>query len=237
MKKSIKLMPIKTRILTKNDNIVDAVHEYGHFLIGENDVVCIAETVVAITQGRYTRPEDLKPSWQARLMNRFVPREGSMSSIYGMQAAMEEEGEWRTMFWFIIGAIAKLFGKNGVWYAHCRQASFIDDVTGTVPPFDKAIVYGPANADQVCEQIKERVGAYGVVIADVNDLKRSTVVGRTSNLDPAEIARILIDNPFGNASEKTPIVVIQHYAAAAGHAKAPGFTPPTPANGLTKEEE
>lgn len=214
MKQPIQLIPIKTRILTESDDMVEAVHEFGQSLIGPNDVVCVAETVLAITQGRYTRPEWLRPSWQARLMNRFVPAAGSMASIYGMQAAMEKEGKWRMMFWFIVGFIAKLFGKRGVWYAHCRQASYIDDVTGTMPPYDKCIVYGPERTDEFCEELCARTGCYGAVVADVNDLKRSHVLGKSRGLNAAEIAQILIDNPFGNGSETTPIVVIKDYLLA-----------------------
>lgn len=235
MKQEVELIPVKTRILTAADDIAEAVYEYGHFLIGPNDIVCVAETVVAITQGRFTRPEELNPCWQARLMNRFVPDAGSMASIYGMQAAMEEEGKWKMLFWFIVGFFAKLAGKRGVWYAHCRQASYIDDVTGTLPPYDKCIVYGPANPDAVCEKIKSRVGCYGAVIADVNDLKRSAVLGKTAGLDPAEIAQILIDNPFGNDNQMTPIVVIRDYAKAVGNAATSSFRPFRPSEDLTSK--
>ena len=89
----LELVPIKTRILTDKDDIVDAIEEYAKNIVGPDDIVCTAESVVAITQRRYTRPEELTPSWQARLMRRFVPGEGSMASLYGMQAAMELEGE------------------------------------------------------------------------------------------------------------------------------------------------
>ena len=140
----VELVPVKTRILTDKDDIVDVIEEYAKHVVGPDDLVCTAESVVAITQHRYTRPEELTPSWQARLMRRFVPGEGSMASLYGMQAAMNLEGEWKMLFWFIVGFFAKLAGKNGVWYAKCRQASLTDDVTGTMPPFDKCIVYGPA---------------------------------------------------------------------------------------------
>ena len=148
----VELVPVKTRILTDKDDIVDVIEEYAKHVVGPDDLVCTAESVVAITQHRYTRPEELTPSWQARLMRRFVPGEGSMASLYGMQAAMNLEGEWKMMFWFIVGFFAKLAGKNGVWYAKCRQASLTDDVTGTMPPFDKCIVYGPAEPDKVAEK-------------------------------------------------------------------------------------
>ena len=207
----LELVPVKTRILTDKDDIVDVIEEYAKDIVGPDDLVCSAESVVAITQRRYTRPEELTPSWQARLMRRFVPGEGSMASLYGMQAAMNLEGEWKMMFWFFVGFLAKLVGKNGVWYAKCRQASLTDDVTGTMPPFDKCIVYGPAEPEKVVKKLKERLGCFGCMIADVNDLKRSRGVGLTEGVD-GEIARkLLIDNPFGNASQKTPICIIKNY--------------------------
>ena len=215
----LELVPVKTRILTDKDDIVEAIAEYADGLVGPDDIICSAESVVAITQRRYTRPEELTPSWQARLLRRFVPAEGSMASLYGMQAAMELEGEWKTLFCFIIGFLAKLVGKNGVFYQLCRQASLTDDVTGTMPPFDKCIVYGPADPDGVAEKIKRRMGCYGAVVADVNDLKRSAVLGHSRGLNPAEIAHILIDNPFGNASQKTPVVIIKNYAAVTREVK------------------
>lgn len=207
----LKLVPVPTRILTNKDNIVDVIMEYAGHDITNHDIVCVAESVVAITQGRYIRPEELHICWQARLMNRFVPGAGSMASIYGMQAAMEEEGKWNMLFSFIIGAVAKAFGKSGVFYARCRQASLIDDVTGTMPPFDKCLVYGPVDTDRVCEEIKNATGAYGAVIADVNDLKRSAVLGKSKGINPGQIAKILIDNPFGNDNQKTPIVIIKNF--------------------------
>ena len=209
----LELVPVRTRILTHKDDIAAVIKEYAAD-VTDKDIICTAESVLAITQGRYVRPEELSPTWQARLMNRFVPAVGSMASIYGMQAAMEEEGKWRMLFWFIVAAIGKCFGKSGIFYAKCRQASLCDDVTGTMPPFDKCIVYGPADADEVCERIVKETGAYGAVVADVNDLKRAAVLGKSGKLDPKKIAKILIDNPFGNASQKTPIVIIKNFKDA-----------------------
>lgn len=210
---NLELVPIHTRILTDKDDIVEAIAHYAKDIIGPEDIVCVAESVVAITQGHFTRPEELKPTWQARFLCRFVPAEGSMSSVYGMQAAMELEGKWKVMGAFFIGAIAKLFRKNGVFYQLARQASLTDDVTGTMPPFDKHIVYGPKEPNQVAERIVRRTGCYGAVVADVNDLKRSAVLGHSRGMDPKKIARILIDNPFGNDSQMTPIIVIKNFAA------------------------
>lgn len=211
----LELVPVKTRILTEKDNIVDVIEEYASSLVTPSDLICVAESVVAITQHRYTRPEELTPSWQARLMRRFVPGEGSMASLYGMQAAMELEGEWKMLLAFIIGSAAKLFGKRGVWYILCRQAALTDDVTGTLPPYDKCIVYGPANPHGVAAAIRKRLHCFGACVADVNDLQRAAVLGYSQGLNPHHIAQVLIHNPFGNASQKTPIVIIKNYAEVA----------------------
>ncbi|WP_425060393.1 hypothetical protein SCACP_10880 [Sporomusa carbonis] len=211
----LELKPVRTRILTAKDNIVDVIEQYAKDDIGPNDVVSVAESVVAITQGRMVRPEELNPSFLARVLCRFVPQKGSLSSIYGMQAAMDAEGKWRVAWAMLIGMLGKVVGRSGLFYELAgEQAALIDDVTGTMPPFDKYIVYGPADPSGVAEAIKQRLGCYGAAVADVNDLKRAAVLGVTQGLNPKEVARILIDNPFGNASQKTPIVIIKNYGLA-----------------------
>ena len=217
----LELVPVRTRILTDKDNIVDILAQYAKDKIGPNDVITVAESVVAITQGRLTRPEELEPCFLAKVLCRFIPQEGSMSSVAGMQAVMDMEGKYRVLFAMIVGIFGKLLGKSGVFYNMAgRQAALIDDVTGTMPPFDKCLVYGPANASEVAQNIKERLGCYGAAVADVNDLKRSLIVGTSEGMTAPELAKILINNPFGNASQQTPIVIIKNYAAVAARAQA-----------------
>jgi hypothetical protein len=217
----LELRPVRTRILTNKDNIVDMIENYAKEDIGPDDVVSVAESVVAITQNRMVRPEELKLSLLARIMCRFVPQKGSLSSAYGMQSAINAEGGGRMLFAMLMGMLAKVLGKNGVFYELSgEQAALIDDVTGTMPPFDKHIVYGPADPNGVAEEIKRRLGCYGAAVADVNDLKRAAVLGISSGLEAGRLAKILIDNPFGNASQRTPIVIIKNYAKAEAIAKS-----------------
>ena len=83
-----------------------------------------------------------------------------------------------------------------------------------MPPYDKHIVYGPAEPEKVAEAITKACGCYGAAIADVNDLKRSAVLGWSKGVDPDKVAEIIIDNPFGNGREKTPICIIKDYHKA-----------------------
>ncbi len=208
----LELVPVPTRILTKKDDIVDAIAHYTEGKVGPDDLVCSAESVVAITQGRYVRPEDLRITRVAQFCCRFIPDYGSLASPHGMQSLMDVEGKWRVAFALFAGFLGMLVGQHGLFYKWGgEQTALIDDVTGTMPPFDKCIVYGPAEPEKVVKKLKERLGCFGCMIADVNDLKRSRVVGLTEGVD-GEIARkLLIDNPFGNASQKTPICIIKNY--------------------------
>ena len=195
------LIPVPTRILTEKDDIVDSIERYTKGKIGPDDLLCTAESVVAITQGRFVRPEDLKITRVAQFCCRFIPDYGSLASPHGMQSLMDVEGKWRVAFALFAGFLGKLG----------EQTALIDDVTGTMPPFDKCIVYGPKDPNEVVKKIQQRLGCFGAMIADVNDLKRSRVVGVTDKVDGQMAAKLLIDNPFGNASQKTPICIIKNY--------------------------
>ena len=208
----VKILPIPTRILTDADNIVDAIEYYAEAQVTGDDLVCCAESVVAVTQGRFVRPEQLRISGMAKFLCRFIPDYGSLATPHGMQALMDVEGKWRVTAALFAGFLGKLIGKNGLFYQWGgREAALIDDVTGTMPPFDKVVVYGPTEPDAVSAHIRDRVGAFGGMIADVNDLKRARVVGVSNGVNGAFAAKLLLDNPFGNASQKTPICIIKNY--------------------------
>lgn len=209
------IIPVPTRILTHHDDICAAINEYAGDKIGPSDVVCAAESVVAITQGRALRCEEFHPGLLAKTLSHLFPAKGSISSWYSMQALIDAEGGARVLWAVILGFAAKCVGISGTFYRRAgKQARLIDDVTGTMPPYDKHIVYGPEEPEKVAEAITRSCGCYGAAIADVNDLKRSAVLGVSKGVDADKVAAILIDNPFGNGSEKTPICIIKNYHQA-----------------------
>lgn len=208
----MKKVPVKTKILTSRDDVVKTILHYAKDQIGPNDVVTVAETVLAITQGRLERPEKMKACFLAKVLCRLFPQYGSIPAWHSMQALMEEEGKFRVLFAVIIGFLGKVVGKSGLFYQLAgEQAKLIDDVTGTVPPFDKYMVYGPKNSAQVAESIRIATGCYGAAIVDANDLKKAAVLGTSVGLDADKVMNLLLDNPFGNDSQKTPIVIIKDY--------------------------
>lgn len=209
---AVEIVPVSTRILTPKDDIVDVIEQYTKDTITPDDVVTVAESVVAITQGNIVRPDEMEITLLARFCCRFIPDYGSLATPHGMQALMRKEGDWRVAFALFAGFLGKVVGMRGLFYKWGgRQAALIDDVTGTMPPFDKCVVYGPENPEQVCKALKDRLGCFGAMIADVNDLKRSRIVGATAGMDAQKASDLLLDNPFGNASEKRPICILKNF--------------------------
>jgi hypothetical protein len=89
-----------------------------------------------------------------------------------------------------------------------EQARLIDDVTGTLPPYDQFIVLGPTHSQEVVDQIKRETGLSAAIV-DVNDLKAVKILAATSDISPAVLEQALRSNPAGNADEQTPVVLIR----------------------------
>ena len=209
---SVEIVTVPTRILTPKDDIVDIIERYTKSKIGPDDVVTVAESVVAITQGMIIRPDEMEISEMAELCCRFIPDYGSLATPHGMQALMRVEGKWRVAAALFVGFLGKVIGIRGLFYKWGgRQAALIDDCTGTMPPFDKCVVYGPDKPEEVVAALKDRMKCFGAMIADVNDLKRSRIVAATPGMNAQLASDLLLDNPFGNASQKTPICILKNF--------------------------
>lgn len=203
------ILPVPTHLLTPLDSPVDIVKHYVKPCAKPGDIVTIGETPVAIMQGRLRHPNTVKPGWLAkRLCYYFMPT-SSLATACGMQTLIDVSGPWQVASAFLMGAIAKLAGKPGMFYQLAgEQARLIDDVTGTLPPFDQFIVLGPEHSQQLVDQIYQETGLKAAIV-DVNDLKAVKILAATANTDLKMLTQALIDNPAGNADEQTPVVLIR----------------------------
>lgn len=204
------VLPIPTHLLTHLDTPVEVVKRYVQPYAQPGDIVTLGETPVAIMQGRWRHPTEIQPGWLAkRLCYYFMPT-SSLATACGMQALVDIVGPWRVFFAFVGGAIAKKFlGKPGMFYQLAgEQARLIDDVTGTLPPYDQFIVLGPENPQQIVNQIQQETGLSAAIV-DVNDLKAVKILAATSDLAIPFLEQALISNPAGNADEQTPLVLIR----------------------------
>ncbi|NJN85746.1 MAG: F420-0:Gamma-glutamyl ligase [Leptolyngbyaceae cyanobacterium SL_7_1] len=203
------VLPVRTHLLTHLDNPVEVVKRYVLPRSQPGDVVTLGETPVAIMQGRFRHPTDIKPGWVARRLCYYFMPTSSLATACGMQALVDIVGPVRVVVAFVLGAIAKKLGKPGMFYQLAgEQARLIDDVTGTLPPYDQFIVLGPENPQQVVDRIKQETGLAAAIV-DVNDLKAVKILASTAGLSASFLEKALLNNPAGNADEQTPLVLIR----------------------------
>ena len=203
------ILPLPTHLLTPFDEPSSIIKRYVLPHAQPGDIVVLGETPVAIMQGRFRHPTDVKPGWVAQRLCYYFRPTSSLATACGMQTLVELVGPWRVLFAFLVGAIAKLLGKAGVFYQLAgEQARLIDDVTGTLPPFDQFIVLGPESPQKIVQKIYQET-KLNAVIADVNDLKAVKILAAMPDLNFPFLEQVLIDNPAGNGDEQTPLVLIR----------------------------
>jgi hypothetical protein len=211
------LLPIRTHLLTPLDNPVEIVKRYVSPHAQPGDIVTIGESPVAIMQGRFRHPSEITPGWLAQRLCYSFHTTSSLATACGLQTLIDQIGAWR-VFGAFIGSIpfklmprslAKSLNVDGMFYRLAGyQANLIDDVTGTIPPYDKFIVMGPDRPLELCEAIKRETGLEAAVV-DVNDLRRVKILAASSGVDQTFLAEALISNPAGNGNEQTPVVLIR----------------------------
>jgi hypothetical protein len=204
------LLPIRTHLLTHLDTPSEVVKRYVSPHAQPGDIVAIAETPVALMQGRFRHPSEVKPGWLARRLCYYFLPTSSLATACGLQTLVDLVGAWRVFWAFAIGALAKKFlNRPGVFYQLAgEQARLIDDVTGTLPPYDQFIVLGPDQPQQVVNTIERETGIAAAIV-DVNDLRAVKVLAASPGVSVDLLTQALISNPAGNADEQTPVVLIR----------------------------
>jgi hypothetical protein len=200
---------IRTHLLHHLDDPAEVVERYVAPYAQPGDVVAMGETPLAIMQGRYRHPDSIEPGRLARgLCKHFLPT-SSLATACGMQNLIDMQGPARVAAAFAGGALARAAGKHGVFYMLAgEQARLIDDVTGTLPPYDKFIVLGPDDPNGVVHDVRRRTGLEAAVV-DANDLGIVEVLARTPGASEEMLCDALRANPQGNASEQTPLMIVR----------------------------
>jgi len=133
-----------------------------------------------------------------------------------MQALVDAVGAWRVAAAAVLGALARvLLRRRGVFYAVAgEQAALLDDLTGSLPPYDRHISLGPLGARAAAEAIRRALPeGVGVAVVDVNDLSRETgqvrVLAATDGVNISRLREALLGNPAGNAAQQTPLVLVR----------------------------
>ena len=208
-------IPIRTRVVMPGDDLDEFVREYAADVVREGDLLFVTEKIVAITQGRSYLVEDIKPRKLALFLSKYVTR-----TPYGiglgmpetMEMALRECGTIRILFAAAVSAVTKLFGRKGDFYRIAGdKARAIDGPTsGTIPPYNKAVVLGPERPREVATHLKALLGGVPeVAVVDINDLGGNILGSTLDKGEEKRLVSILKDNPLGQGHQSTPLGIVR----------------------------
>ena len=204
------VLAVPTHLLGVLDDVETVLRRYALPHLQRGDILTIAESPLAVIQGRYHHPSQLQVSGLARQLCRVFHPTSSLATACGLQSLIDLVGPARVLMAWLLGSLLKLVGSPGGFYRLAgEQARLIDDVTGSTPPYDQTIVLGPKDSQQVVEQLAASLG-HGVAVVDVNDLGRVKVLAASRGCDLPLLERALKPNPAGNANERTPLVIVRN---------------------------
>jgi hypothetical protein len=202
-------IPVRTRVVHDGDDLAGIVADAVRGIARAGDVVAISETAVAIAQGEFVVAEMIRPSKLAYVLSRHAGAMATVSQPESLQLAIDAVGAPKVAYAAVMQVLGRFVGKRGMFYEVMGEAiAAIDGYTGTLPPFERAIVLAPREPDAFAQSVYERTGV-GCVVVDANDLQKAKVLGASANVHRANLESALLDNPHGNGDEQTPIVVLK----------------------------
>lgn len=204
-------IPVRTHVITADDDIVDVVRKYAAEKFEPGDVLFVSEKVLAVTQGRAIPTEDIKIGLLARLIwrgVRKVPYGVGLRAPESMQCAINECGAPRILLAAAVGALGKLVGRRGDFYRIAGVQAATIDAAGTSPLQTGCVILGPKDPEGEARRIADATGVPTAVV-DVNDIAGAWVLGSHGVENNESIEKILDDNPLGQKDEQTPFGIIR----------------------------
>ncbi len=202
-------IPVRTRLVRPGDDLAAIVAEAVRGIARPGDVVAVSESAVAIAQGEFLAAEYVRPS---RLAYALARRAGALATINqpeSMQLVIDHAGLPKVLYATLVQLIGRMRGRRGAFYEVMGGAiAAFDGYTGTMPPYERAIVFAPRDPQAFARSFRERTGIACAVV-DANDLGKAKVLGSSPEVRDEVVEAALLDNPHGNGDEQTPIVVLK----------------------------
>lgn len=206
-------IPVKTHVVMREDDLFEVLDKYTKDLRQPGDIIFVSEKVVAITQGRAFPISEIKPSWFAKFLVKFVyksPYGIGLGSPYTMQLAVEDVGVPRLLLGCAAALVTKPFGIRGIFYKVCGPRAYAIDgpCDCTIPPYNRYAKMASKNPDKVARKLKEKLGNE-VIVLDANDLNVDILGKSSKDLDVKFLKALFKDNPLGQNSQQTPVAIVR----------------------------
>lgn len=211
----VQRIPLRTRVVMPEDDLADIITEYAKDAVQPGDLLFVTEKIVAITQGRSYLLSDIRVRPLARFLSKYVvktPYGIGLGMPETMEMALRECGTPRILFAAAVAAVTKAFGRKGDFYRIAGdKARAIDGPTsGTIPPYNQAVVLGPDKPREVARQVQALVGpGVDVAVVDINDIGGNILGSTLDKAGEKRLVRILGDNPLGQGHQSTPLGIVR----------------------------
>jgi hypothetical protein len=208
-------IPVRTPLVRPGDDLIALVERAITGIARAGDVLAISETAVAIAQGQAVPAEYVRPSKIAYALSRRAGALATVNQPESLQIVIDQVGVWKVLYASAMHVVGRVIGRRGMFYEIMGEAiTAIDGYTGTLPPFERTIVFAPQNPDAFSQSAYDRTGIACTVV-DANDLEKAKVLGASSGVNRRVVEQALLSNPHGNGDEQTPIVVLKWRADGA----------------------
>jgi F420-0:Gamma-glutamyl ligase len=202
-------IPVRTPLVRPGDDLIELVQRAVDGIARPGDVLAISETAVAIAQGQAVPAEYVRPSKVAYFLSQRAGALATVSQPESLQIVIDQVGMWKVLYASAMHVVGRLIGRSGMFYEIMGEAiTAIDGYTGTLPPFERTIVFAPQNPDAFSQSVFERTGIACTVV-DANDLEKAKILGASRGVNRRNVETALLANPHGNGDEQTPIVVLK----------------------------
>lgn len=181
--------------------------------VKSGDMIFISEKVVAISQGRLAKGDEIQVRPLAHFLSARV-----MKSSHGlghrnplvMEMALREAGPVRILFAAAVGGFSKrVLGRSGDFYRLAgRRVAAIDGTNRvTLPPYGDYVVLMPTDPEGVARRLAGAAGG-DLAVVDVNDVG-AEVLGASAGIDRDLLRQATRDNPLGQGHQQTPVGIIR----------------------------
>ncbi|MHB8703084.1 MAG: coenzyme F420-0:L-glutamate ligase, partial [Candidatus Tyrphobacter sp.] len=158
-------IPVRTALVRPGDDLTAIVAQAVRGIARAGDVLTVSETAVAIAQGELVAAEHVRPSRVAYALSRRAGALATVNQPESLQLVIDRVGTRKVLYAAAMHVIGRLRGRRGVFYEIMGEAiTAIDGYTGTLPPYERAIVLAPREPDRVCEEIARRTGIACAVV-------------------------------------------------------------------------
>ena len=207
-------VPVRLPVIMDGDDIYKIINDAVEGFATSEDMIYVSEKIVAISQGRAFKVDEIKVSRLANFLQKFVTKSDvgiGLGSPQTMELAIRELGRIRILFAAAVAAITKPFGIKGAFYVICGpKARAIDGPCHyTIPPYNNYAKLAPKDPDKVARKLKDHLGVKEAVVIDANDIGQNILGKSNRKLNNKTLAAVFKDNPLGQSNEQTPCAIVR----------------------------